>query len=399
VAAKVGIVAGTIAAALVLALPAFGGTGGTGGGTGSGGAGSAAGNPFHGNGMWIWYLNRSEGGKVRHIARRAHHHGIRTVFIKSSDGTYPWRQFTSHLVDALHARNLRVCAWQYIYGTYPRHEAKLGAAAVRKGADCLVIDAESEFEGRYSAATVYVQKLRSLIGRRFPVALASFPYVDYHPGFPYSVFLGRRGAQYDLPQVYWKAIGTTVGQAYTHTFTYNRVYRRPIMPVGQTYGSPSLKDLTSFRRHAKSYGLAGVSWWDWQETSKPEWRRLGGAVSKLDGVNRPSAYPFLQYGSHGDLVVWAQECLRAAGFSVPVTGNFGDITRRAVRHFQTRAGIAVDGKIGATTWKHLLRHRGIWVNWHHSGGVGKRAAGRSAPGSAGLPPTRDEIPAPPHRGT
>ena len=43
----------------------------------------------------------------------------------------------------------------------------------------------------------YIDKLRGRIGRSFPTALASFPYVDYHPAFPYSVFLGPGGARFN----------------------------------------------------------------------------------------------------------------------------------------------------------------------------------------------------------
>ncbi len=72
-----------------------------------------------------------------------------------------------------------------------------------------MIDAESSYEGRYAAADAYVDKLRRAIGRRFPTALTSFPYVDYHPALPYSVFLGPGGARYNLPQLYWHTIGVT----------------------------------------------------------------------------------------------------------------------------------------------------------------------------------------------
>lgn len=34
--------------------------------------------------------------------------------------------------------------------------------------------------------------------------------VDYHPSFPYSVFFGPEGATVNQPQMYWKAIGTSV---------------------------------------------------------------------------------------------------------------------------------------------------------------------------------------------
>ena len=122
--------------------------------------------------MWIWYVKKSSGGNLKKIARKAKQHDMRTVYIKSSDGTSAWSQFTHRLVRSLHHRGLRVCAWQYVYGGHPKSEAKRGAAAVRKGADCLVIDAEAEYEGRYGAADKYVDKLRRAIGPHFPTALS-----------------------------------------------------------------------------------------------------------------------------------------------------------------------------------------------------------------------------------
>ena len=141
-----------------------------------------------------------------------------------------------------------------------------------------MIDAESTYEGRYGAADTYVDKLRRKIGASFPTALTSFPYVDYHPALPYSVFLGPGGAHYNLPQLYWHSIGVTVGEGYEHTFRVNRVYRRGIYPLGQTYDSPPIRQLRRFRRLAISYDFGGVSWWSWEETNKREWRALGRDV-------------------------------------------------------------------------------------------------------------------------
>ena len=134
------------------------------------------------------------------------------------------------------------------------------------------------------AADVYVDKLRRRIGRRFPTALTSFPYVDYHPALPYSVFLGPGGARYNLPQLYWRTIGVTVGEGYEHTFRFNRVYRRKIYPLGQTYENPPTRQIRRFRRMALSYELGGLSWWSWQETQKREWRALGRDVEAIPGA-------------------------------------------------------------------------------------------------------------------
>jgi Putative peptidoglycan binding domain len=400
--ALAGALATAVVAIAIIAAPASATNGGT-GNVSHGGSGSA--NPYRGDGMWIWYISRSSGGSLARIATKAHNHGIQTLYIKSSDGSSAWSQFTRSMVSYLHSRGLRVCGWQFVYGQHPRKEARRGAQAVRKGADCLVIDAESTYEGHYGAASAYVQKLRRLIGPAFPVALATFPYVDYHPAFPYSVFLGRRGAQYNLPQLYWHTIGTSVGEGYRHTWRYNRVYDRQIYPLGQTYANPPLRQLRRFRRLAVSYGFGGVSWWDWQETTKPEWRVLGHRIKKgVPGARRPdNAFPALAKGNRGDLVVWAQEHLRGAGQTVRVTGIYGSRTVRAVKRFQSKLDLPVTGAIAAMTWRKLLGEAPVSVNWskrrhHRRHHHGKRSSATpTAPRSASLPALHDEIPPPAKR--
>ncbi len=199
----------------------------------------AGANPYRGDGMWIWYVSRSSGGDLARIARKARRHGIETVYIKSSDGSSSWSQFTRGLVSYFHSRGLRVCAWQFVYGYRPGAEARRGAEAVRKGADCLVIDAESSYEGRYAAADLYVDKLRRRIGRRFPTALTSFPYVDYHPALPYSVFLGPGGARYNLPQLYWHTIGVTVGEGLRAHLPLQPRLRARDLPAGADLRQPA----------------------------------------------------------------------------------------------------------------------------------------------------------------
>jgi hypothetical protein len=355
---------------------------------------SAGANPLRGSGMWIWYVSQS-GGTADAIAHKAHRHDVRTVLIKSSDGRYAWSQFSPALVSGLHARGLKVCAWQYVYGHYPGKEARRGAEAVQAGADCLVIDAESSYEGRYSSADLYMRRLRHRVGGSFPVALASFPYVDYHPAFPYSVFLGRGGAQYNVPQMYWRAIGTTVPAVYSHTYTFNRPYDRPIFPLGQTYENPPKKQLLAFRKYGRDYGAGGVSWWSWQETGAGEWRAIGRHVRHgVPGFSPGHGYPYLTQGSAGDLVVLAQELLKAAGRSVGVNGNYGSEMTTAVRRFQRHEALPVSGSIGNLTWRALQRRRPVRVRWAKRGNPKLGGSSGSAPASASLPAVRDEIPPP-----
>ena len=115
--------------------------------------------------------------------------------------------------------------------------------------------------------------------------------------------------------MYWKTIGTSVRAVYEHTYLYNRIWGHPIYPIGQTYEAPGNGGLRLFRRFAASYGGLAPSWWDWQETDGAEWGALGAAAAlrPLPGYRPEVAHPLLKTGAKGDMVVWAQEHLVAAG--------------------------------------------------------------------------------------
>jgi Putative peptidoglycan binding domain len=346
-----------------------------------------------GTGMWIWYVSKSSGGDPAAITAQAKRYGVVTVFIKSSDGGSWWSQFSPELLAALKAGGLRVCAWQYVYGDQPAAEAALGVRAAQTGADCLVIDAESQYQGKYAQAQTYMTALRSKLGVSYPIGLAGFPYVDYHPAFPYSVFLGPNGAQYNLPQVYWKAIGTTVDRAVAHTYLWNAPYGRPIFPLGQLYGGVQASDVKRFRQVASAYGARGVSWWDWQEATPGSWTAINAPLAPI-APPPPTGYPLLKRGSSGDLVLWAQEHLISAGQVPGTDGKYGASTEQAVRNFQASSALAVTGQLDSTTWAALLGYEPAPTNWSKAraaaASTGLRSA-RSGPRSAQLPAVRDEL--------
>lgn len=392
-----------------------GGTALTGGATSSAGANSTTvhsssarhGNPLNGRAMWIWELPKSDGGNLTSVIADAHRFGMSTLIIKSSDGTNMWSQFTAPMVSALHAAGIKVCAWQYVYGNAPVTEAYKGAAAVHDGADCLIIDAESEYEGKYVSAQVYIKRLRALIGYSYPLVLAGFPYIDYHPAFPYSVFLGPGGAQFNAPQMYWRDIGTTTDNVFGHTYAYNLIYGRPIYPLGQVYGRPPAHQVVRFRELARVYGAAGVSWWDWQEARASDWIAVSRPAGTIPGYVPYKTLADVNPNDSSDLVVWAQEHLVSAGYPIGISGDYGYHTLLDVQAFQTSHGLTPDGIIGPATWAALLRYRIARVKWQ----VAKRhdkatvtsaaitAAQRATPttlvqavpASAKLPAKRDEI--------
>lgn len=332
-----------------VAKPAVTGTGGTPG-------------AFAGNGMWIWQLDHSDDGDVSAIATRAAAAHLSTVFVKAGDGTTRWTQFSPFLVGALHQRGLRVCAWQFVYGTSPSAEASVAAAAVSTGADCLVIDAESRYEGRYASAQTYMTALRAAVGPDYPIGLTSFPYVDYHPDLPYSVFLGPGGAQANLPQVYWKDIGGSVDAVSAHTLAQNRIYGVPIAPLGQTYQSPSAAEIRRFRQLWAAYGSAGLSWWSWQATPTAIWKALDEPAPAASSEPDPG-WPALGKGASGDQVLWLQEHLTATSHDVRATGRFDAATIAAVKALQTAAGLPPTGTTDAATWKAALALPDQPVDW------------------------------------
>jgi peptidoglycan hydrolase-like protein with peptidoglycan-binding domain len=304
--------------------------------------------------MWIWELPSSEGGDPAAIGARARAAGLSTVFVKSADGTRQWSQFTADLVAALHAQGLRVCGRQYVYGGHPVAEARVAAAAAAAGADCFVIDAESEYQGRYAAAQRYVQALRAAVGPDYPVGLTTFPYVDYHPSLPYSVFLGPGAAQVNLPQVYWKAIGGGgVDAVSAHTYVHNRIYGAPMAPLGQAYDDPKPADLQRFRQLWAGYGATGLSWWSWQASSESTWATLAQPAPAPLAEPDPG-WPALKRGSKGDQVIWLQEHLASEQPGLLVDGDFQTATDQALRAFQERHGLPVTGVTDAATWQAVL---------------------------------------------
>jgi Putative peptidoglycan binding domain len=326
---------------------------------------SPTGTAFDGQGMWIWYVSKSDGGSLPSILAQAKADGVGTLFVKSSDGPESyWSQFSPELVADVHAAGLKVCAWQYVYGNNPVGEAEMGARAVSTGADCLVIDAEAEYEGHYAAAQQYMETLRAKVGAGYPIGLASFPYVDYHESFPYSVFLGPGGAQFNAPQMYWKDIGVSVAHIFEVTYEQNLVYERPIEPLGQTYESPSSSEMVAFRSLANAYGASGLSWWDWQETTSTGWKALTEPLNPELKVPSPEdTAPLLKERARGDQVLWMQEHLASAISTQEITGVFDATTAANLKSFQTAHGLPATGEADAGTWGDLLALSPVAVTW------------------------------------
>ncbi len=315
---------------------------------------ATADDPFSGHAMWIWQLPKAAGGDPVAIAAQAQEADVDTLIIKAAQGRTRWAQFSPDLVAALQAEGLTVCAYQRLEGSHMVAQAKAAAAAVDAGADCFVIDAESELEGRYRQARRYVAALRKRIGDDFPLGFTSFPYADLHQLLPYSVFLGPGGATVNLPQIYWKDIGDSPSAAFARTVSANRLYGRPLAPVGQLYSRPSRRDVLSFRRLALAYGVDGTSWWSWDSAVASGWTAIARRVVAPALPASVPDYPTIRPGFRGDYVVWAKDHLRELDYRVTRDTRFDRTTVRAVEAFQADNGLPVTGVLDDATWSALL---------------------------------------------
>ena len=85
-------------------------------------------------------------------------------------------------------------------------------------------------------------------------------------------------------------------------------------------------------------------------------RSKGHTVVVLsDGPNSASvaARPVLRKGAKGSDVRTLQQTLMGYGYTLAVDGSFGNETLTAVKAFQQKAGLVVDGIVGPKTWAAL----------------------------------------------
>ncbi|TDQ19205.1 putative peptidoglycan binding protein [Algoriphagus boseongensis] len=63
---------------------------------------------------------------------------------------------------------------------------------------------------------------------------------------------------------------------------------------------------------------------------------------------------YLKLRSRGEFVSYLQELLTKLGYEIPATGYFGNMTDAAVRDFQKKNDLVVDGEVGIKTWTVLI---------------------------------------------
>ncbi len=123
-------------------------------------------------------------------------------------------------------------------------------------------------------------------------------------------------------------------------------YAGTAFDVGQT--------LSTVRRNALRNSASNAGIWSYVEPAilTPTWvhfdKRFGNSACATGG------FPLLKRGSISNYVCVAQDNLNTLGFDTGgLDGIFGSKTQQAVRSYQQRAGLTVDGIVGCNTWRAL----------------------------------------------
>lgn len=248
----------------------------------------------YGKGMWMWQPDKSDGGDVDTIVKRAKEVGLTHIYVRTGsswDGFYA-ADWLDKLLPKAHAAGIRIYGWDFPRLIDPAADVERGLAAIRYRSsgghrlDGFAADIETQSEGtRVSAeaATAYGEALRAGAGEGYPL-IASVPRPSpwTKSFFPYAEVVTRFDAV--APMVYW--LNRQPGPDVQGAIEDLRGLGKPIFPVGQAYdgapeggrpGVPPREELHSFMQTAQAEGAQGVSFWSWQAANQQAWDAIRDA--------------------------------------------------------------------------------------------------------------------------
>ena len=212
--------------------------------------------------MWIWYVSHSRGQLSRGSSPAPAAAGSAPSTMKAGDGSRGGRSSPRVGSGAARRRAARLRLAVRLRGR-PAPKPRSGPRLSTDGADCLVIDAESQYEGKYAAAETYITRCGSGLGSSFPSPWPVSPTLITTPAFPTRSSSGRAVPTTTRRRCTGRRIGTSVDAVFAHTYAYNRLWglrlprwARPTKAPGggKSFVSAAWPEL---RRGAKLVGLAG----------------------------------------------------------------------------------------------------------------------------------------------
>lgn len=258
-----------------------------------------------GKGMYLWIINRVEGGDPNRIAELAQQAGMTHVLIKVADRHYKYNvdsngfDHVPGVVAALRARGVQPWGWQYIYGTNPAAEAQMAIQRVKQfNLDGFVVNAEKEFKvkGMDVPARQYMQTLRAGLPNT-PIGFSSYRYPTLHRPLPFEVFLEY--SDINMPQVYWQ-LSYNPRQQLEKSLKEHQALSvwRPLVPTGTAYPegtwAPTPAQLNEFMQACKDFGITGANYWEWYYARKTP--ALWEAIANFPWAVQPGPQPTADIG-------------------------------------------------------------------------------------------------------
>ena len=253
--------------------------------------------PPKGKGFYIWKISACEQGNAAKIAYEAHRAGLSHVLIKIANGIYDYnydsvakKDLVAPLGEELSKYGISTWGWHYVFGDLPKDEAAAAIRQIRKThLEGYVIDAESEYKGKYTPCRIFMNELRNALPD-FPIALSSFRYPKLHSDLPWTDFLSK--SNLNMPQVYWEQAhnpGEQLARSYSEFQSINPI--RPIVPTGAAYSaggwSPTSVDVIEFLNKALTLGVSGANFWSW-DYCRNKLPMLWDTISSFDWPSAPN---------------------------------------------------------------------------------------------------------------
>ena len=261
---------------------------------------------LQGKGVFIWQIQRCEGGDPEAIAAKAQAAQLTHVLIKIADTRYAFgfdrngRDLVPPVVQALKNRGIQVWGWHYVKGNDPTGEANVAVARTSQmNLDGYVVDAEHEYKyrGKDAAARHFMDALR----RGLPntrIALSSYRFPRYHRELPWAEFLEK--CDYNMPQVYWEKANNPGNQLERSVQEFSDTgmvgHSRPVVPTGSAYGAggwvATADDQSRFFQKALDLGLSAASSYSWDWATSPGNHHLWDAIASFDWpLSEPDPQP------------------------------------------------------------------------------------------------------------
>jgi len=316
-------------------------------------------------GVWIWVLEDIREDYLEQLKTcRA-----KRVYLKVFDGRSKpmfWDfQCSKNIIDDFNKNEIQVYGWGYHYGTSDvANQVNAVQQALDCGLDGYVVDMEAEVED--AATHGSVDKLLAALRSVVPaggLGYTSFGNPEFHPTIPWVIL--DKYCDLAMPQIYFEkfTFGRNNEDEVQQCLSAHEKFglTSEILPI---WGSESNTFQPASRAELQAYldRFPGSSIWRVPKANErgDAWNLNYGA-SVLTSSSGSATLPtlpalsrVLKLGKIGKDVEDLQNALNAQGFnSGQVDGEFGNKTEKAVRRFQQKAGLTVDGEVWTETWKAL----------------------------------------------